>query len=97
MGVGVREQHHRERADGSDAHQEVLVEHLAAPDVLHRFPEHVVTRDQVGDEEQAELDPDRGGAAAEPFLEWRELGERHHREEQDQRNDDAREPSFLLG
>ena len=94
--VAVGEQHQRERADGGHAHEEVLVEHLAVADVLRRAQKHVVAGDEVGDEEERELHPERGCLASEPRGERHELGDHVDDGEQRDGEDDAVPRSFLF-
>lgn len=61
-----REKHHGKRADGRDGYEEVLVEDLAVADVLDGFDDDVVASDEVGDEEERELEVDGVRLAAEP-------------------------------
>ena len=91
MRIGIGKQHERERADGRHAHEEVLVEHLAVPDVSRRFEQHVVARDQVRNEEERELDVEPQGAP-EPAFERQRI----YDSEQHDRNNDADERSLLL-
>ena len=91
-----REKHHGERADSRDSHEEVLVEDLAVADVLDGFDDDVVAGDEVGDEEERELEVDGVRLAAEPRVKREELRCREDDEEDDERDNDAVAPLDLL-
>ena len=90
------EKHHGERADGCDGHEEVLVEDLAVADVLDGFDDDVVAGDEVGGEEERELEVDGVRLAAEPRVKWKELRCREDDEEDDERDNDTVAPFDLL-
>ena len=91
-----REEHHGERADGRDGHEEVLVEDLAVADVLDGFDDDVVAGDEVGNEEERELEVDGVRLAAEPRVKRKELRCREDDEEDDERDNDAVAPFDLF-
>ena len=90
--LGFREEDERERADGGDGHEQVLVERLLVRDAVPGLREHVVARYEVGDEERDEFDP----LAIGQRLEHPGDLEDFHYEENPERNKYAVAQFFLL-
>ena len=93
--VGIGEKHHRKRADRGHGHEEAFVECLAATDVAPCLEEHVVPRDEVGDEieHKARVESSR---LAEDGSQYSELVDGHDGEEERKGYKDAPEPLLLF-
>ncbi len=49
----------QKRADGGDAHEEILIEYLAVANVAEGLPQHLVAEDEIGGQEEQGLQPRR--------------------------------------
>ncbi len=88
------EEDQREGADGGHRHEEALVKAVPVRQLARRFDQHVVAADEEGDQEEHELGVQ--GVHAERALDQACAFADQDGEEQDDGEDNAVSPAFLL-